>query len=212
VPTIPCRYSITPTSISTTRRAFAACPTAAPGAAGVSQANPSRVRARNTPATATGSPRRRPRSHLTSEPTTSRDRRVVVRHCPSTTSRSCPRITRATNQRRTCHEGPRCWASYGSRGLTSCAATGTSPRPPKRLSPRAGCTAGDIARIDDEGYIYIVDRAKDMIIRGGETSTQSLLKRPSSKFPRSPTAPSWYSTPRDGERWRPSLCCDRDGD
>ncbi len=27
---------------------------------------------------------------------------------------------------------------------------------------------GDVARIDDEGFIYIVDRAKDMIIRGGE--------------------------------------------
>lgn len=27
---------------------------------------------------------------------------------------------------------------------------------------------GDIARIDEEGFIYIVDRAKDMIIRGGE--------------------------------------------
>ena len=27
---------------------------------------------------------------------------------------------------------------------------------------------GDIARLDDEGFIYIVDRAKDMIIRGGE--------------------------------------------
>ena len=29
---------------------------------------------------------------------------------------------------------------------------------------------GDIARIDDEGFIYIVDRAKDVIIRGGENS------------------------------------------
>jgi long-chain acyl-CoA synthetase len=28
--------------------------------------------------------------------------------------------------------------------------------------------SGDIARIDDEGFIYIVDRAKDMLIRGGE--------------------------------------------
>ncbi len=27
---------------------------------------------------------------------------------------------------------------------------------------------GDIARIDDDGFIYIVDRAKDVIIRGGE--------------------------------------------
>jgi long-chain acyl-CoA synthetase len=28
--------------------------------------------------------------------------------------------------------------------------------------------SGDIARIDDEGFVYIVDRVKDMIIRGGE--------------------------------------------
>ncbi|MDF2709053.1 MAG: fatty acid--CoA ligase [Nonomuraea muscovyensis] len=27
---------------------------------------------------------------------------------------------------------------------------------------------GDLARIDDEGFVYIVDRAKDMVIRGGE--------------------------------------------
>ncbi len=27
---------------------------------------------------------------------------------------------------------------------------------------------GDVARIDDEGFIHIVDRAKDMVIRGGE--------------------------------------------
>ena len=29
------------------------------------------------------------------------------------------------------------------------------------------CTVGDLARYDEEGYIYIVDRKKDMIISGG---------------------------------------------
>ena len=28
--------------------------------------------------------------------------------------------------------------------------------------------SGDVARIDEEGFIYIVDRAKDIVIRGGE--------------------------------------------
>ena len=27
---------------------------------------------------------------------------------------------------------------------------------------------GDLARVDEEGFCYIVDRAKDMLIRGGE--------------------------------------------
>jgi acyl-CoA synthetase (AMP-forming)/AMP-acid ligase II len=27
---------------------------------------------------------------------------------------------------------------------------------------------GDVAEIDDEGFVHIVDRAKDMVIRGGE--------------------------------------------
>ncbi len=28
--------------------------------------------------------------------------------------------------------------------------------------------SGDLARLDDEGFVYIVDRAKDLVIRGGE--------------------------------------------
>ena len=32
--------------------------------------------------------------------------------------------------------------------------------------------SGDVARIDEEGFVYIVDRAKDMVIRGARTSTR----------------------------------------
>src|SRR5207248_7395680 len=28
--------------------------------------------------------------------------------------------------------------------------------------------SGDVARLDEDGFVYIVDRAKDMLIRGGE--------------------------------------------
>jgi long-chain acyl-CoA synthetase len=33
---------------------------------------------------------------------------------------------------------------------------------------RGWLRTGDVARLDDEGFVYIVDRAKDMLIRGGE--------------------------------------------
>lgn len=38
----------------------------------------------------------------------------------------------------------------------------------KAFTPSGWFRTGDIARIDEDGFIYIVDRAKDMIIRGGE--------------------------------------------
>ena len=38
---------------------------------------------------------------------------------------------------------------------------------PKR-SVRAGWSREAMARLDEEGFLYLVDRAKDMLIRGGE--------------------------------------------
>jgi long-chain acyl-CoA synthetase len=35
------------------------------------------------------------------------------------------------------------------------------------ISPDGWFSSGDLARVDDDGYFFIVDRKKEMIIRGG---------------------------------------------
>lgn len=42
------------------------------------------------------------------------------------------------------------------------------PKETAQVFTRGWLHTGDVARLDEEGYIYIVDRAKDVIIRGGE--------------------------------------------
>ena len=42
------------------------------------------------------------------------------------------------------------------------------PEATAKAFTRGWLHSGDIARIDEDGFVYIVDRAKDMIIRGGE--------------------------------------------
>ena len=51
---------------------------------------------------------------------------------------------------------------------TSCASTGTSPRPPPRRSAAAGTTPATPATSTTQGYLFLVDRVKDMIVTGGE--------------------------------------------
>jgi long-chain acyl-CoA synthetase len=42
------------------------------------------------------------------------------------------------------------------------------PAETSKVFTRGWLHTGDVARIDEEGFLYIVDRAKDVIIRGGE--------------------------------------------
>ena len=60
-------------------------------------------------------------------------------------------------------------ASCARAATASCSATGTTrPRRAEAIDAARWMHTGDLATMDDEGYVNIVGRIKDMIIRGGE--------------------------------------------
>ena len=80
------------------------------------------------------------------------------------TSRSRSSIPRRA---RSCRAARR--ANSARAATTSCSATGTTRRPRASAIDAAGWMhSGDLATMDDDGYVRIVGRIKDIIIRGGE--------------------------------------------
>ncbi len=69
--------------------------------------------------------------------------------------------------------------------------------------------SGDLARRDEEGYLWLVDRKKDMIVSGGENIYPAEVERVLLEHPAVDEAavigvphPRWVETPR-GVRRRP---------
>ena len=59
-------------------------------------------------------------------------------------------------------------ASFIPATPTPSTATGTLPEKTREAFRGDYCTVGDLARRDEDGYIYLVDRKSNMIISGGE--------------------------------------------
>ncbi len=77
----------------------------------------------------------------------------------------------------------------------------TTPRPRPRPSRAAIFHSGDIAFQHPDGYIKITDRAKDIIISGGENVSSVEVEGALDAPPRrARSAPSWRSPTRNGAR------------
>ena len=84
-------------------------------------------------------------------------------------------------------DGPLLPAGRARRGRrprrrTSCAATSTGPEETAQTLRDGWLHTGDVGRFDEDGYLTLVDRIKDMIIRGGENiypkEIESVLVQP----------------------------------
>jgi len=67
-------------------------------------------------------------------------------------------------------------------------------------APQRLLYTGDIAKMDADGFFYIVDRKKEMIIAAATTSTRARWKRSSTSTRRSRRPPATVCRTSTGER------------
>ena len=67
---------------------------------------------------------------------------------------------------------------------------------------------GDVGYLDDDGFLYLTDRKKDMIISGGENIASSEVERVIYEMPRGARGRRWSACPTsDGARRRSRWWC-----
>ena len=81
---------------------------------------------------------------------------------------SCPTASTATSPPTDLPAGPDVTGELWIKGPNVVRGYWNKPEATAATFTRGWLHSGDVARIDEEGFVYIVDRAKDMVIRGGE--------------------------------------------
>ena len=104
--------------------------------------------------------------------------------------------------------GPKCDGELWIKGPNVVRGYWNKPDETEAMFTEGWLHSGDVARVDEEGFVYIVDRAKDIVIRGGENVYSVEVEATLFEHPRSPMSPSSeFPTRCSARRSVPQSCC-----